>query len=304
MSKKANPTIIGVFVLGALILVVAGVLIFGAGNFFSEKRSFVLFFDEDIKGLTVGAPIKFRGVTIGAVTDINLRYDTKDLSVEIPVFVEIQGERFHPKKYLPGTSKISETLRKKENFRQLIQQGLRAQLQSDSLVTGKLLIAVDIFPDEPLRLLGSAPGYEEIPTIPSTMEKLSKTIEDLPLEELVNKTMSAVEGIDKLVNSPDLAGSISALRNALESFDKMAKNIDGQVDPIAESFRNTSKAAQLTIEQIKVALGEMQSLAGKNSPIYYEVNKAFEELTSAARSIEILADYIQRNPEALIRGKK
>jgi paraquat-inducible protein B len=304
MSKKANPTIIGVFVIGALILVVVGALTFGSGRLFSEKRPYVLFFDEPIKGLSVGAPVKFRGVIIGSVTDIKLRFDDKDLTMDIPIFIETEPDRIQVKGNLAQKRKALSDQRQKETLKSLINKGLCAQLQTDSLVTGKLFIAVDMHPDKPIQVRGSVPGYVEIPTIPSTMQQLSKTIEELPLEELVEKTMSAVEGIDKLVNSPDLAGSISALRNALESFDKMAKNIDGQVDPIAESFRNTSEAAQAALEQIKVALGEMQSLTGKNSPIYYEVNRAFDELTSAARSIEILADYIQRNPEALIRGKK
>jgi paraquat-inducible protein B len=304
MSKKANPTIIGVFVIGALILVVAGALTFGSGKLFSEKSSFVLFFDEPIDGLSVGAPVRFRGVDIGSVTEINLRFDKNDMSMDIPIFIETEPDRFHTKNYVPAKSKILEKRRSKEEIGELIKKGLRAQLQTDSLVTGKLFIAVDMYPDKPLRLLDAVKGYHEIPTIPSSMQQLTKTIKELPLEELVNKTMSAVEGIDKLVNSPDLAGSISALRNALESFDKMAKNIDGQVDPIAASFRNTAGAADEALDQIKGSLGEIQKQIGKNSPIYYKVNEALDDLSETARSISILVDYIQRHPETLIRGKK
>jgi paraquat-inducible protein B len=305
MSKKANPTIIGVFVIGALILVVVGVLTFGSGKLFSEKSSYVLFFDEPIDGLSVGAPVRFRGVDIGAVTRIKLRFDENDMSMDIPVFIETEPDRFHAKDSVPEKSKILEKRRRtKEEIEVLIKKGLRAQLQTDSLVTGKLFIAVDMYPDKPLRLLGAVKDYQEIPTILSGMEQLTKTIEELPLEELVDKTMSAVEGIDKLVNSPDLTASISAMRLALEGFGKMAKNVDGQVDPIAESFRNTAKSATETLEQVTLALEEIRNLTGKNSPIYYEVNQAFEDLSETARSISILADYIQRHPETLIRGKK
>jgi paraquat-inducible protein B len=304
MSKKANPTIIGVFVIGALILFVVGALMFGSGKLFSEKRPYVLFFDEPIDGLSVGAPVKFRGVAIGSVTDIRLRFDSNDMSMDIPIFIETDADRIQQKDYIPKKSKILEKRGKEEEIRKLIKQGMRAQLQLDSLVTGKLFIAVDMYPDKPLRLLGEEAGYIEIPTIPSSKKQLTDTIEELPLKELVDKTMSAVDGIDKLVNSPDLSSSLSELHQAFNGFGKLANNIHGQVDPIAESLRKTSEAAEATLEQIKVALEEMQSLAGKNSPIYYEVNRAFEELSSAARSIEILADYIQRNPESLIRGKK
>jgi paraquat-inducible protein B len=303
MSKKANPTIIGVFVIGALILVVVGTLTFGSGKLFSEKRPYVLFFDEPIDGLSVGAPVKFRGVTIGSVTDIKLRFDNNDLSMDIPVFIETEPDRIQTKDPAKE-NKILAKQRHKENMEKLIKQGLRAQLQTDSLVTGKLFIAVDMHPDKPPRLLGAIQGYQEIPTILSTMQQLTKTIEDLPLEELVDKTMSAVEGIDKLVNSPDLTASISAMRVALEGFGKMAKNVDRQVDPIAESFRNTAKSAEETLEQVTLSLKGIRDMTGKNSPIYYEVNQAFEDLSDTARTISILADYIQQHPETLIRGKK
>jgi paraquat-inducible protein B len=264
----------------------------------------VLFFDESIKGLSIGAPVKFRGVTIGSVTDIKLRFDSNDMSIDMPVFIEIESDRIQQTGDRPLASKILEQRRQKEIIKKLIhQEGLRAQLQMDSLVTGKLFIAVDMHPDKPLRLLGTMPDYEEIPTITSSREELSKTIEDLPLEELVEKTMSAIEGIDRLVNSPDLTASIHSIRLGLEDFRKLINNIDGQVDPVAVSFRDTGLAAKETLDQIKGTLEEMESLTGKNSPIYYEVTKALEDLSAAARSIHIMADYLQRHPEALISGK-
>ena len=303
MSKKANPTIIGVFVIGALILIVAGALTFGSGKLFSEKRPYVLFFDEPINGLSVGAPVKFRGVIIGSVTDIKLRFDNKDMSMDIPIFIETEPDRIQTKDPAKE-NKILAKKHQKEYMERLIKQGLRAQLKTDSLVTGKLFIEVDMHPDKPIRLLGAMQDYQELPTILSGMQQLTKTIEDLPLEELVDTTMSAVEGIDKLVNSPDLTASISAMRVALEGFGKMAKNIDGQVDPIAESFRSTAKSAEETLEQVTLALEGIRDMTGKNSPIYYELNEAFDDLSETARSISILTDYIQRHPETLIRGKK
>jgi paraquat-inducible protein B len=223
--------------------------------------------------------------------------------MDIPIFIETEPDRIQTKDPAKK-NKILAKQRHKENMEKLIKQGLRAQLKTDSLVTGKLFIAVDMHPDKPIRLLGAIQDYQEIPTILSGMQQLTKTIEDLPLEELVENTMRAVVGIDKLVNSPDLTASISALRLALESFGKMAKNVDGQVDPIAESFRSTAKSAEETLEQVTLALEGIRDMTGKNSPIYYEVNQAFEDLSDTARSISILADYIQRHPESLIRGKK
>ena len=138
MSKKANPTLIGVFVVGALVLAVAGVLVFGRGNLFSEKRRYVLFFDESIKGLTVGAPVMFRGVPIGSVTGIKLCFDSQDMSMATPVFIETEPDRIQRIGERPLASRILEKRRQKEIMDRLIQKGLRAQLQTESLVTGRL----------------------------------------------------------------------------------------------------------------------------------------------------------------------
>ena len=139
MSKQANKTLIGAFVVGAVALAVIGVLVFSSGEFFTEKRTFVMYFEGSVKGLDEGAPVIFRGVRIGSVTNIILRADPNDLSITIPIFVEIEPERFE----MGGSRKHSP----EETSRILIQRGLKAELEMQSLVTGKLIVALDFFPD-------------------------------------------------------------------------------------------------------------------------------------------------------------
>lgn len=335
MSKQASKTVIGAFVLGAITLAVIGVLVFGSGKFLRETKKSVLYFEGSVKGLNIGAPVMFRGVKVGSVTDILLLYDPSDLSVYIPVIIEIDHDRF-----TSSTGKIE----READYNLLIEKGLKAQLQMQSFVTGQLMVDLDFYPDEPANIVGEGDiKYEEIPTIASGLQKLTKTIEQLPLDELFNKIVKTVDGIERLVNSPDLKESIASLRSALDSADKLLVHLDNKVDPLIASIEDTSDAARgafvqaektlafnegvpgemaanlndtlasartaLTsandaLKQAKHTLKKYEGVVGEDSDVIYEVNTAMRELSAAARSIRYFVDYIDRHPEALLRGKK
>jgi paraquat-inducible protein B len=328
MSKKASKTLIGAFVIGAIALIVAGVVIFGSGKLFKKTVKFVMFFEGSVKGLQVGAPVMFRGVKIGEVTDIRLEVNAKDLSFWIPVYVEIDPGRMvsvgDGKKY--GDYRY---------IRALIEKGLRSQLQLQSFVTGQLMINVDFFPDKPARFVGVDKKYREIPTVPTPLEELTKTIQDLKLEQTVRKLDSAIAGIDKIVNSPQLTESISSMNQALRSIERLARDVDAQMTPvaadiqeasvaarsafaqaektlalkegvpgeIASGIRDTLKAARLTLEETQRAVEAVRQITAQNSNIGYEINRSLEQMTAMSRSLRSLADYLDRHPEALIKGK-
>lgn len=334
MSKQSNKTLIGIFVLGAIALLVAGVLIFGSGKFLAESEEYVLYFEGSVKGLNIGAPVMFRGVKIGSVTDILLRYNPEDLTVHIPVIIEVERGRF---KSVTG----KETVR--THIKVLIDRGLRAQLQLQSVVTGQLMVDLDFYPDEPSKLVGTEnTRISEIPTIPSGLQKFTKAIEQLPLDELFNKVVKTVESIEGLVNSPEVSGSFASLKKALDSADKLLVHVDNKIDPLVVSIEDTSiaardafvqaektlafnegvpggvasdlreslvsardslKQADQTLKQARETLVSIEEAAGENSTLIYEVNTTLRELSAAARSVRYLADYLDRQPEALIRGK-
>ena len=335
MSKQASKTVIGAFVLGAITLAVAGVLVFGSGKFLRETSKSVLYFEGSVKGLNVGAPVMFRGVKIGSVTDILLLYNPSDLSIYIPVLIEIDLNRF---------TRISDERERTSDYSLLIEKGLKAQLQMQSFVTGQLMVDLDFYPDEPMNIVGAGDiKYEEIPTIPSGLQKLTKTIEQLPLDEIFNKIVKTVDGIERLVNSPNLKESIASLRRSLDSADKLLVHLDSKVDPLMASIEDTSDAARgafvqaektlaldegvpgelatslkgtLTsaqdtlasasdaLKQAKQTLATYKGVVSEDSDLIYEVNTAMRELSEAARSIRYFVDYIDRHPEALLRGKK
>jgi paraquat-inducible protein B len=334
VSKQANKTVIGSFVLGAVALVVAGVLVFGSGKFMKDTMKNVLYFEGSVKGLSVGAPVMFRGVRIGSVTDILLRYNPDDLTVYIPVIIENERGRF-----------TSITGKRREGADTLlIEKGLKAQLQLQSIVTGQLMVDLDFYPDEPVNFVGKGDiEYDEIPTIPSGLQKLTKTLEQLPLDQLFHKIVKAVEGIEQLVNSPEVSGSFVSLKKALDSADKLLIHVNKKVDPLVASIESTSEAARgafvqaektLALEEgvpgevasdIKATLASArnalasaqgaltqaeqtlvtyQNVVAEDSDLVYEVNNTMREVSAAARSIRYFVDYIDRHPEALLRGKK
>ena len=210
MSKKANKTAIGAFVVGAVLLLITGVLVFGSGTFFKKTSTYVLFFDGSVKGLSVGAPVMFRGVKIGTVKDISLVYDSATGDVLIPVIIEVE----------PGRVKDAPKRLGYSSFGLLVERGLRARLEIQSLLTGQLMLSFDFHPDKPVKLRGMMKEYSELPTLPISPD-IFEIMEELPLKEISDDLEEAVKGINKLV-SPE---GLYVLKNALQELTQASRSL-------------------------------------------------------------------------------
>jgi paraquat-inducible protein B len=244
MSKPANRRLIGVFVLGAMTLLVIAVVVLGSGKFFRKTFKAVCFFEGSVGGLNVGAPVVFNGVRIGEVTHVILRYDTRDLTATIPVYIEIDPQRMqtlgpHPTSF-------------EENLKLLIDHGLRARLELESIVTGKLQVILGLDPDRLVRLVGDDQKYPEIPTIPTPLQEITKRIEKLPLEEIIKNIATAVEGINRVVNSPELIKTIQSVSRTAEEAKWLMQNLNSQVQPISSDVQQTLREAQKLVREIDV----------------------------------------------------
>lgn len=186
MSKKANKTLIGAFVVGAIVLLIMSLVVFGSGKFFRRTNKYVLFFEGSVKGLAVGAPVTFRGVKIGTVKDISLVYDPTTRFAFIPVIIETEPYRI----------KDAPLTRERENVQYLIKTGLRAQLDIQSFLTGQLAVMLDFFPDKPARLLGLIKQYPEIPTVPSPLGELQKNIGDIPFKDIAFNLQESMRSLN------------------------------------------------------------------------------------------------------------
>ena len=335
MSKQANKTVIGAFVVGAVALAVTGVLLFGSGRFFSEMATCVLYFQGSVKGLNVGSPVNFRGVKIGSVTNLTVRFDPQERSFRIPVLIEIDMDRISGVGYKSHLSKVFAAVERKKILQEMVDHGLRAQLQLESLVTGLLGVGLDFYPGTPAKLVDMAPEYPEIPTIPSNIEELERTldkaistIEKLPLDTLAKNLVETAQGINQAVNSPQMRGSISSLNETLKDVRTLVQNVDSQIGPLASSIEATVKdvqkmvqnfngqitpltssaaeslnAVRAALEQTQKTLSAVENMTAENSTLRYELADTLEQIADAARSIRVLADYFEQHPEALLRGK-
>ena len=243
---------------------------------YMKKDRWLLRFEGSAGGLSVGAPVKFKGIEIGKVIDINLEFDFNVMAFRIPVVIETEEGR------IGFTGR--ETVDIKRGVERLVEKGLRAQLKQGNLLTGQLYINVDMYPDEPPRKIVYGGKYPEIPTIPTPIEEVTRGItkivdrlEKLPLEQI----------------GKDLRETLAHLNKSTEQLHKFMQNLDGTVIPAATDM----------LERSQTTLIKLDRLLNAESPTGHELKRALAELADAARNISVLADYLGRHPESLVFGK-
>ena len=279
MSKPANKTLIGLFVLGAMALLVMAVVVLGSGKFFRSTVKAVLFFEGSIGGLNVGAPVVFNGVRIGSVRDIVLRYDTRDLTTSIPVYIEIDPKQMEIVGPHPESFKAYVTL--------LIDHGLKARLELQSIVTGTLQIALNYYPDRPVKLLGVVEKYPEIPTIPTPLQEITKRIEQLPVEKIMESITTAVDGISRVLDSPKITKTFQSVSRAAEEAEGLMQNLDSRVDPVSTDVQQTLRQAQNLLEKID------QKTTALTSRIEGAVKQVHVLVQNIDRQVDPLASSLQ-----------
>ena len=275
--KRIDPRVIGSFVVGAIILSVAGLLFFGPGGLFSETRTYVVHFDSSVKGLNVGSPVRFRGVKIGQVKDISVRLRASDYVFHIPVVIEIQPSRVRVEGAKGSFFETFKTTVKGEDpIMPLVQRGLRAQLQMDSLVTGQLFINMDMFPNTPIVLTGDDSEYPELPTISSSLEELTKAFEDLPLSELADKLIRSAEGVEKIFTSPNLHNALAQFDTTTTQLNMLLENLNQQLPLLTTSLRDTIAEAKATIARID----------GKIEPLSHDIEQTLQSTRSTLANVD------------------
>jgi paraquat-inducible protein B len=326
MNKKITSTLIGGFVLGALALLVIAVIAFGSGRLFRKTKEFVVYFDRDVNGLNIGAPVKFKGVEVGSVKNILLQLDQSLEVPSIPVLFEIDLKKITSR---GGTVTLLED---PAALKVAIDRGLRAQLRTESLVTGVLYIGIDLFPGTPVKFVQAAGSkYPEIPAVPTTLERVEVTageilakLSEVDFKGMMDSVSRAVDGVGQLVNSPALKSALQRLDQMMPKIDqaiaeirKTTGNLDGNITTLSANFQQTSDAARgamqqasLTMKQTDAALKEAEAaminirgISDPDSITFYELGRSLRDVSAAARSLRLLSDSVQRNPRSLIFGK-
>jgi paraquat-inducible protein B len=251
-------------------------------------RSFraIVEFGGSVDGLEAGAPVKLRGIKVGKVIDFDLVFDPATHSFHVPVVIELEPERIHI------ADEASNEIGKGRVMPVLVARGLRAQLKSASLITGQLFVAFDFFPDAPQASIVPTATYPKLPTVPNEMENITRSVTEtldhiatLPLDAMVKEIRDILVSVQAVVGSPDVK---EAVKRSV---------------PLLDSLRQTSDAAAVTIRRADSAMGSMETGYGDNSQIRRNLADLTRQLQDTARSVRQLADFVERHPEALLRGK-
>jgi len=319
MGKRISPTAIGMFVVGSFALVIAAIVVVGSGSLFKKPLRYVCMFQGNVNGLRIGAPVKFKGVQIGTVEEIKLalspsegevRPDLKEL--RLPVIIGIERSMITQR---GGTGHALS----QPGLEDLVARGMRAQLDTESLLTGLLFVDLDLHPNAPLdlALVTGSGSLREIPTVQTNLEQIQKQATDalakldrIDLNKMVASITNAADSINQLTGSTDLKDTLASLKltvpnlnRTITSLRAALDNVNARVTPLVQSLQRSSDEANATMKDTREALLEVRSNLDPDSPLSVNLNAALDQLADTTRSIGELTDYLQRNPAALVRGK-
>jgi paraquat-inducible protein B len=242
--------------------------------------SYVLYFNEALRGLNVGAPVTYLGLPVGEVTSVGFEYDEATDKIRPRVDIAVYPARFAAYvKTSAGLEKKIQSEKKRHGvIQKMIDRGIRAQLRSGSLLTGQLYVAFDRFPDAPRAKVDWTQEPPELPVMPSSL---------LELESKINSIVAKIEKMPLDAIGEDL-------KKLLETTDQLMSRIDEEVVPELKT----------SLEELKRVLENTDAtLVGKDAPAQQELRDALQEIARAARAFRVLSEYLERNPDALIRGK-
>lgn len=314
MSESRKPFWIGAFLLSGIALLAGGLLLLGRDNWFSQPSDYVVYFTGALDGLDVGADVTYRGVKVGTVHEIRLTYDSELKDVVIPVVLRIdpdagrKGQRF---------DRVVE---------RLVERGLRAQLQTQSLLTGKAIVALDLFPGQAGYV--REPHEIELPTIPSVpsrvdqvanlLRELAGSLREMPLREMMVSANNTLQALERLSSSPELRGGLLSLGQTLRNVENLTQQLQRQIPPILDNarqgsgelrtaigdLRQAAQAATVALQQMQGLAGDTQRSLGSESEAQFQLLQTLEELGRASKALQRTAESLEQRPESLIFGKQ
>ncbi|MEZ7849231.1 MAG: MlaD family protein [Polaromonas sp.] len=244
-------------------------------------QNMVLFFDQSLRGLSPGAPVDFRGVVIGEVKSVGAEFDRDERAFRMPVMIQIYPDRL--RRQGAETQKDSPS-QQQALTKFMIGKGLRAQLRTGNLLTGQLYVAIDFFPNLTTAKVDYKKSPLELPTVPGSLNELQSQVQDIAAK--INKL--PLEQI-----AANLLTTMAALNKTLVGAEQLTQTLNNEVSPeisaVMKDARKTIRSAEQTLAQ--------------DSPLQQDMRQTLQELTRAASSIRTLTDYLERQPDALLRGK-
>ena len=298
MAKKTNPVLTGAFVVGAIALAVASIALWGSRSVFERKYEYICYFPGSVIGLNPGSPVKFRGVDLGVVKDIKIQFRQSPEDRRIPVTIEIWGKRLREL----GGREPSPTL-----MQDLVAQGLRARLESVSIVTGVMYVSLDVIPNSPPPSYAETPGPGAIPEIPAlptefqeATQALNAILSHLASADFAGMTDSvsgAMRDVGQVASSDELRGALQELKPLLSSARQLTKTLRVQANKAGDVVDDVHGALVETLDTTKGAISPQ-------APLSVDLSTALSDVDKAAIAVRELADFLRRNPHAIVAGTK
>jgi len=322
VSKKINTTTIGLFIVTGIALGVIGLLLFSSSKLFTKTRNVIVYFDESLNGLNEGAPVKYRGVTVGSVKRVMVRFNQATNDYAMPVIVELEEQLLQERLGEPAEVFTERSLEER------IKSGLRASLQTESLVTGILYIDVRPNPNAPPAVFHQLQKlYPELPTEPTQIQKLFNNLASFDIKSIENnlnalltKLDTAVDSLhmgqinqgitnlllslDQLVSSPEITNGLVAVRTTLDQYRLLGEKLNTRIDPLADSVTNSLAEANRALVQFRGAAANLRTLLAPDSPLPNGLDQTLQQLSGAVQSLSVLLDFLKQHPNALITGRE
>jgi paraquat-inducible protein B len=284
MSKHANPTLIGAFVLGALLLGATSIILLGGGSWFQQRHQHILYFEGAAQGLQVGSPVVFLGVKIGTVKRIQLGLSEESQRFLVPVTIEVD-----PQTVQTSTGDQLD-LQDRATFQQLLDRGLRARLRMQSLLTGQLYVDLDFYPNKPARFFSKDPKLSEIPTILTTTEELANKYENFPVEKFLKDLAAIGESLNAFLSAEAVKSFPVRLEAVLSHLESLSAKLDKNSEPLLGDIRANLAGLTKAVAAVQAALVKAEGAAGR-------VGNAADRIGSAADRLGNTVELVGNNME-------
>jgi paraquat-inducible protein B len=325
MSQRANPILVGSFIVAGVLLALGCVIVFGSLRWFSPMHTFIVYFEETAEGLDEGSVVKFRGVTIGRVKEVLIHFNQARQDYHLPILIEIDERRLRSK------IDVDIGLTDPDYLGRAVTNGLRARLELESLVTGRLYVSLIMDTNAgPPAFHQLEPIHHEIPSqltdlaqikralvqikginvvgiaqkIESLLDRLNQTLDNLRTDRVSETAISTMNTFKRLAGSPEITNALVAVRQAAEQFRSVAAKLETQVDPLAGDARRTLDEAVRFMAEARAAVEDLRGMVQSRSPLRTQLDGLMTNLSEAADSVAALAEFLRRNPQALLSGRE
>ncbi len=317
-NSKNTSFAIGAFIVGAMVLIFIALIFFSGGRLFSKKEKVIMYFEGSVQGLQIGAPVKLKGVVLGEITDIQINFQNDDKTIVTAVTADLVMERINSK----GVTVSGEF------FSEAINNGMRAQLNFQSFLTGLLYVELDFYPESQVKLYGLQTNYRELPTIATQFEELSKSFAEMDIKGMVTHIDEFAIELNKIIKSGEIQTTLKSVNRAAISIEKTSNNVSVQVSQLAKNIEKTRaeidklvaelntqtpelakslnkslKDLSLSLDQISKTAASIDNNFSEDAPLINQLNSTLNDISRSAQAFRSLSETLEQQPEAVLRGK-